>query len=185
MTSIIDALAMPDDVVEDVLAEAHRAVLLFGETSMAGAARSDLAKLPTLIEEVGEVAEALMLAWVVEQDRPDIVQSYDERRKHADSVREELVQVAAAAMNMVAAIDRRLAKRAPCQVMVRRANTFTGQPPTKACAAPPGPNTLGTLHCPDCRTNVHADPAPGCTEGVHHAYVSPLGGDTYAIQVGG
>lgn len=75
--------------VHEVEHEWTRAALRFGQWYIGGPRLSNAEKLAVLTEEVGEVAEA-------------IVQSIDNGRfvrgKHADNLREELLQVAAAAV---------------------------------------------------------------------------------------
>lgn len=88
--------------VADVLAEVERGVARFGDGSMSGTAMTDLERYPVLAEEVGEVAEALVLRIADGTYRAG-------REHHADDLRSELVQVAACAIGWVTAIDNRAA----------------------------------------------------------------------------
>ncbi len=86
-------------VLDDVWMERQRADVRFGDGSIAGDAMTLFEKFAVLVEEVGEVAEALVLRIGDGKYRVG-------REHHAENLREELIQVAACAVGMIEGIDR-------------------------------------------------------------------------------
>jgi hypothetical protein len=86
MTATGEVPSIGPDVIAEVEAELRRAHAKHGDASILNPAMPDVVRLPVLVEEVGEVAKAM-----IEQD-------------DATRLRAELIQVAAIALTWIEAL---------------------------------------------------------------------------------